>query len=50
MPFYDGITFVEDADQVDLYQYGSADAYMNVQQSMADHAKDREFQAFDLGM
>lgn len=48
MIYQDGISFVEDADSVDLFSYGTAEDYMAIQ-SMAGHGKDHEFQAFNLG-
>lgn len=48
MIYQDGISFVEDADQVEFFPYGTTDDYAAIQ-SMAGPTKDQEFQAFNLG-
>lgn len=48
MIYQDGISFVEDADSVEFYPYGTTEDFMAIQ-SMAGHGKDHEFQTFNLG-
>lgn len=47
MIYQDGIGFVEDADSVDFYPYGTAEDFMAIQ-SMAGHPKEHDFQAYNL--